>query len=183
MFNKYAGASSVAKNKAAGTFDNLQSQKSSVSLSQVFAFLSDFKISKLEAKREDVQRIIKLINIKEKANINPVSDLDLESFIEFNLQLGFLLYREVAARASKFMPLLFERFREVSQASKTPLFQRLLEDPHAAPVEDQETVTLLTQIVNEDPSYELPPGYIKVRADKLREIEGIDPKKYPRQVQ
>lgn len=122
MFNKYAGASSVAKNKAAGTFDNLQNQKQSVSLSQVFAFLSDFKITKLEAKREDIQRIIKLINIKEKANINPVSDLDLESFIEFNLQLGYHLYKNEAPRASKFMPLLFERFREVSLASKLPLF-------------------------------------------------------------
>lgn len=88
----------------------------------MFAFLSDFKISRLEAKRDDIQRIIKLINIKEKANINPVSDLDLESFIEFNLQLGYHLYRDQAPRASKFMPLLFERFREVSMASKTPLF-------------------------------------------------------------
>jgi hypothetical protein len=37
--------------------------------------------------------------------------------------------------------------------------------------------------VNEDPYYELPPGYIKVRADKLREIEGPDPQRYPRQAQ
>ena len=31
-------------------------------------------------------------------------------------------------------------------------------------------------MVNEDPYYDLPPGYIKVRADKLREIEGPDPR-------
>lgn len=31
-------------------------------------------------------------------------------------------------------------------------------------------------MVNEDPYYDLPPGYVKVRADKLREIEGPDPR-------
>lgn len=42
---------------------------------------------------------------------------------------------------------------------------------------------VLTELVNEDPHYELPPGYVKVRADKLREIEGPDPQRYPRQSQ
>ena len=85
-----------------------------------------------------------MINIKDQSNINPVSDLDLEGFIEFVLQLGYFLYKDVAPRASKFLPMLFERFREVSIASKTPLFQRLLEDPHAPPVGDAETIRALT---------------------------------------
>ena len=54
MFAKYAGASSVAKNRAAGTFDNLQNQKNSMTLAQIFAFLADFKISRIETKRDDV---------------------------------------------------------------------------------------------------------------------------------
>jgi hypothetical protein len=88
--------------------------------------------------------MVKLINLKDQGNINPVSDLDLEGFIEFVLQIGFYLFKDIAPRASKFLPHLFERLREVSSASKTPLFQRLLEDPHAPPVEDVETVKLLT---------------------------------------
>jgi hypothetical protein len=56
-----------------------------VKLAQVFAFLADFKISKVQARREDIQRIVKLINLKDQGNINPVSDLDLEGYIEFVL--------------------------------------------------------------------------------------------------
>jgi hypothetical protein len=58
--------------------------------------------------------------------------------------------------------MLFERFKEVSMATKTPLFQRLLENPNAPPVGDQVTLQYLTEQANKYPEAELPPGYVKV---------------------
>lgn len=57
-----------------------------MSLAAVFTFLSDFKITKLEfAKRDDIKKIIKMINLKQETNIKTYSELDLEGFIEFVL--------------------------------------------------------------------------------------------------
>jgi len=57
-----------------------------MSLAAVFTFLSDFKITKLEfAKRDDIKKIIKMINLKQETNIKTYSELDLEGFIEFIL--------------------------------------------------------------------------------------------------
>ena len=62
-------------------------------LSAVYQFLADFKISKLEfAKREDIKRIVKLINLKQESNLSKVSNLDIEGFIEFMLQLGYFMH-------------------------------------------------------------------------------------------
>lgn len=110
--------------------------KKFMNLSCIFAFLQDFKVTKVEARRDDVKRIIQLINIRQESNFKTTSDLDLEGFIEFNLQLGFYMYKEYFIHPSKFMPMLFDRFREVSFDTKTPLFQRLLENPNAPPVGD-----------------------------------------------
>ena len=57
-----------------------------MSLAAVFTFLSDFKITKLEfAKRDDIKKIIKMINLKQETHIKTYSELDLEGFIEFIL--------------------------------------------------------------------------------------------------
>ena len=57
-----------------------------MSLAAVFTFLSDFKFTKLEfAKRDDIKKIIKMINLKQETNIKTYSELDLEGFIEFIL--------------------------------------------------------------------------------------------------
>lgn len=113
MFQKYADGA-IGNSKKPGTFDNIVDAKKFMNLACVFAFLQDFKVTKVEARREDVKRIIQLINIKQESNFKTTSDLDLEGFIEFNLQLGFYLYREYSIRPSNFMPMLFERFKEVS---------------------------------------------------------------------
>ena len=123
MFHKYTDG--AVGRKQISTFDDVTEQKKSMNLASVFAFLQDFKITKVEAKRDDVKRIIKLINIKQEENFKSVSDLDLEGFIEFNLQLGYYLFKDYSVKPSKFMPLLFDRYKEVSQASKAPLFQRM----------------------------------------------------------
>jgi hypothetical protein len=62
-------------------------------LAQAYQFLNDFKISKAEfGDRDKIKRIIKLINLKQKSKVNAVSNLDLQGFIDFNLQLGYLMY-------------------------------------------------------------------------------------------
>lgn len=57
-----------------------------MTLAGVHTFLNDFKISKLEfKKREDIKKIIGLINLRQSTNIRNVSDLDIEGFVEFIL--------------------------------------------------------------------------------------------------
>lgn len=63
-------------------------------------------------------------------------------------------------------------------ATKTPLFQRLLENPNAPPVGDQHTIAYLNEQVNKYPDAELPQGYIKVPVDRIREVQGPDPNIY-----
>ena len=84
MFKKYAEGA-IGKSKPIGTFGDIVEQKKHMNLASVFSFLQDFKISSIEAKRDDVKRIIQLINIKQESNLKATSELDLEGFIEFNL--------------------------------------------------------------------------------------------------
>lgn len=45
------------------TFDDIKDQQSTMSLTEVFAFLGDFQINKLcKVRKEEVKRIITLIN-------------------------------------------------------------------------------------------------------------------------
>ena len=71
--------------------------------------------------------------------------------------------------ASVFLPLLFRYFKDVSLASEKPLFQRLLEDPTATSIGDAALIKELTRKVNDDPSYTLPPGFIKFKTQELHE--------------
>ena len=71
---------------------------------------------------------------------------------------------------SKFLPMLFDRLKEISYASKTPMFQRLFAegDPDFKKNEeisfnDPDLAKKLTQKIKEDPNYPLPKNYIKVR--------------------
>jgi len=54
-------------------------------------------------------------------------------------------------------------------ASDKPLFQRLLEDPTASSIGDKALIEELTRKVNEDPSYVLPPGFVKFKTQGLLE--------------
>jgi len=146
MFHKYsAGTNEKSRALYKGTFEAINDSKNSMSLTAVFQFLADFKITKLEfAKREEIKRIIKLINLKQETQINAYSNLDIEGFIEFNLQLAYYMYRETSERPSKFMPMLFERLKACSLATKTPLFQKLFEDPSAPAVGDPDIIRKLT---------------------------------------
>jgi len=46
---------------------------------------------------------------------------------------------------------------------------------------DPEVINRLTDMVNKDPYFELPPGYTKVKAERIREVNGIDPAIYPKE--
>ena len=70
--------------------------------------------------------MIKMINLKLHGDKGRIFDLELEGFIEFVLQLGYVLYGNIPD-ASAFMPKLFERFRVTSLNSTAPLFQGYFE--------------------------------------------------------
>ncbi len=112
-----------------------------MTLASVFKFISEFKISVTEfMRREDVKRIVQVINLRQETNLNSMSELDLEGYIEFMLQLAYFKYRHVTTLASKFLPLLFTKLKDVSLAANYPLFQRLFENPNAPPMGDPEVI-------------------------------------------
>ena len=84
MFQKYADGA-IGKSKPSGTFGDIVEQKKHMNLASVYSFLQDFKVSRVEVKRDDIKRIIQLINIKQESNVKTTSDIDIEGFIEFNL--------------------------------------------------------------------------------------------------
>ena len=74
------------------------------------------------------------------------------------------MHRETTEKPSEFLPMLFDRLKDASLSSKAPLFQRLFEDPQGPAIGDPKVIRYLTEQVNQDPSFELPAGYTKVRA-------------------
>lgn len=66
MFHKYAASSvSDGRNAIKQTFDSLKYSSNTMNLKAIHTFIQDFKITKLEfAKRDDIKKIIALINIK-----------------------------------------------------------------------------------------------------------------------
>lgn len=64
------------------------------------------------------------------------------------------------------MPRFWSYLKEVSFGSQKPLFQRLFADPQST-FGDAGIIAELTKRVNADPSFILPPGFIKVRANKI----------------
>lgn len=148
-----------------------------MSLTDVFSFLNDFKILQTYGKnsenirkltRDDIKSIIKMINLKNAATVRTQADLDITGFIEFVLQLGHFTH-DRSQKASLFLPSLFAHLKEVSLNSKQPLFQRLFQDPTATSIGNTELIRELTNKVNQDPDYPLPPGYIKFRQNKVLE--------------
>ena len=89
MFHKYA---TISQNKISIkkiTFDDMKEQKTSMSLGELFAFLNDFEMNKkFNMKREDVKRMIKLINLKQEGPAKNLHELEMYGFMEFILQLG-----------------------------------------------------------------------------------------------
>lgn len=162
MFHKYA---TISVNKAtlkAITFDDMKEQRQTMNLGEVFRFLNDFEMNKkFNMRREDVKRLIKLINHQQDGPpVKSTNDLDMFGFMEFILQVAHFTSGQLD-RPSEFLPLLFRHFKEVSLASSKPLFQRLFEDPLSQSIADHQLVKELTRKVNEDPDYEVPPGFIK----------------------
>mmetsp|Transcript_29766 Transcript_29766/g.45375 ORF Transcript_29766/g.45375 Transcript_29766/m.45375 type:complete len:87 (+) Transcript_29766:3211-3471(+) len=86
MFGKYAAASMDKRKINVGTFDNMLKSQKSMTLASAFKFISEFKIGITEfMRREDVKRIIQVVNLRQETNLNSMSELDLEGFIEFLL--------------------------------------------------------------------------------------------------
>ena len=113
------------------------------------------------------------------------------------LQLGYFMFIDTTNRPSEFLPFLFERLRDASFASKAPLFQAIFEeisqqdelvrgeegDVTARSLVDQEKLLLLelTHQVNADPNFVLPPGFTRVRADKIMEEYEPDEDLHPKE--
>ena len=178
IFHKYATVSTSKINIRKVTFDDIKDQQDTMSLTNVFSFLNDFKILQTFGKnsqniqmikRDDIKSIIKMINLKNATNTRTQADLDIGGFIEFVLQIGHFTH-DRSNKASIFLPSLFEHFKNISLASKQPLFQRLFQDPHATSIGNSELLKELANKVNEDENYQLPPGFIKFKKEELEEI-------------
>lgn len=119
MFKKYAVVSNTKVQMKKFTFEGLQEQQNTMSLQEVYAFMNDFKLFGFKKlKRDDIQKIIKMINAKNKdkfANQN-LGDLDLQGFIDFLLQIGHFIF-DKNERPMTFMCLLHRHMKSVSLAS------------------------------------------------------------------
>ena len=61
-----------------------------MSLTEVFAFFNDFKMNqKYNMKRDDVKKMIKMINVKSETPSKNPHELDMSGFMELILQLGY----------------------------------------------------------------------------------------------
>ena len=183
MFHKYATVSANKINIRKVTFDDIKDQQNTMSLTDVFSFLNDFKILQtfgqsskniLKIKREDIKSIIKMINLKNQNHTRTQADLDITGFIEFVLQIGHFTH-DRSTKASIFLPSLFDHFKTLSLVSKQPLFQRLFQDPTATSIGNSELIQELTYKINEDENYPLPPGFIKFRKDEINELYEAPP--------
>lgn len=139
MYSKY---SNMSKNKQPNqklTFDNIRTNQDSLSLSEVYAFLTDFKLSQAKLnglKRDQIKRIIKLVNIKQENHFGNSTNLDFHGFIEFILQIAYHFSSESIQRPSIFLPVLWQYMKDRSLESPAPLFQRLFEDPYSSSIGD-----------------------------------------------
>lgn len=89
MFHKYATLYNNKVSLKAKTFDLMRSQQQKMSLTEIFQFLNDFQMNKkFNVKREDIQRLIKLINLRNDPDGRNNSELDIDGFMEFILQIG-----------------------------------------------------------------------------------------------
>jgi len=81
------------------------------------------------------------------------------------------MHKPITTLPSRFLPMLFDRLKEISYASKQPMFQRLFSegDPDFKRPNDEITYNdpdlakKLTQKIKDDPNYPLPKNYVKVR--------------------
>ena len=165
IFHKYATVSQNKLSVKKLTFDDMRDQKNTMSLTEVFAFLNDFNMNKnFTIKRDDIKKVIKLINLIDKhpTHVKNSADLDLYGFIELILQLSHFVNGN-HPKPSVFLPMMFNYLKNQSLASIKPLFQRLFEDPHASSIGDPQLLKQLQKHVNEDPNYQLPHGFIKYK--------------------
>lgn len=86
MFHKYATISHNKTSIQKPTFDDIKNLQSTMSLGELFTFLNDFDMNKkFNMHREDVKRLIKLINIKNESKNKNLLELDMYGFMEFIL--------------------------------------------------------------------------------------------------
>jgi hypothetical protein len=63
-----------------------------MNISEIFAFLNDFEITyNYNIKREDIKKVINLINLKSETSKRYSLDLDKFGFIEFILQIAHMI--------------------------------------------------------------------------------------------
>lgn len=180
----YAKYSNMSKNKQPNqklTFDQVRTNQESLSLSEVYAFLTDFKLTQARLnglKRDQIKRIIKLVNIKQEKHFGTSTNLDFHGFIEFILQMAYHFSSESIQRPSIFLPILWQHMKERSLESPAPLFQRLFEDPYSSSIGDPVILEELARKVNADPNFVLPAGFLKYRKDvfvqEYRAPENLD---------
>jgi hypothetical protein len=168
MYAKYANMSKNKQPTQKLTFDQVRTNQESLSLSEVYAFLTDFRLTQANLnglKRDQIKRIIKLVNIKQENHFGASTSLDFHGFIEFLLQIAYQFSAGSIQRPSIFLPILWQHMKERSFESQLPLFQRLFQDPYSSSIGDPIILEELAKKVNEDPNFVLPAGFLKFRKD------------------
>lgn len=94
MFQKYSVQSPAKRGSQLSkvTFEDMKKENLTMDLAEINAFMNDFKILPMmpHLKRDDVKRIVRLINLKEpNAQIGQKAEVDYPGFIELVTQLGF----------------------------------------------------------------------------------------------
>lgn len=120
MYAKYANMSKNKQPNQKLTFDQVRTNQESLSLSEVYAFLSDFKLTQANLnglRRDQIKRIIKLVNIKQENHFGTATTLDFHGFIEFMLQMAYQFSAESIQRPSIFLPILWQHMKERSLES------------------------------------------------------------------
>ena len=122
MFQKYSVLSPAKRGTQLSkvTFEDLKKENLTMDLAEINAFLSDFKVlSQIpHLKRDDIKRIVRLINLKEpNPQIGQKTEVDYAGFIEFITQLAFQYGEQEILRPTVFMPRFWNYMKDVSMSS------------------------------------------------------------------
>ena len=77
--------------------------------------------------------MVKQINLQQHSERSRITELDMEGFVEFMLQLGYYTEGAGGVPPSEFMPNLFERLALASQQSDAPLLRHVFRPARVLP--------------------------------------------------
>jgi hypothetical protein len=128
LFSNYAAKSNNKYRNEKDSFDNIQSKV--LNMQEAFKLLSDYKISLKEFRsKNEIVSMIKQINFKINGGQKNVTQLDLEGFIEFILQIAHKLYSKITpGNVEAWLEFIFDRLKIAGLTFNAPAVQRLFDN-------------------------------------------------------